>query len=79
VNIENYIGGELVTAASGEYLDNFDPSIAEVYSLIADSDDRDVHLAVEAATAAFPAWSQTSPEGWFAILMRLVAFIQRHF
>lgn len=75
--ILNYIGGELIQPASGEYLDNFDPSIGEVYSLIADSDDRDVHLAVEDAVAAFPAWSQTSAEARHDILMRLVVLIER--
>src|SRR5438128_1406992 len=75
--ISNYIGGELVRPASGEYLDNFDPSTGEVYSLIADSDDRDVHLAVEAAKAAFPAWSATAIEARHDILMRLVALIER--
>ena len=75
--IDNYINGELVTPASGEYLDNFDPSIGEVYSQIPNSDERDVERAVEAATGAFPSWSQTSPEERFAILMRLVALIER--
>ena len=75
--IDNYIGGELVQPASGEYLDNFDPSIGEVYSMTADSDDRDVHLAVEAAKTAFPAWSRTSAEERFAILMRVVGLIER--
>ncbi len=75
--ISNYIGGELVAPASGEYLDNFDPSTGEVYSLIADSDDRDVHLAVEAAKVAFPAWSRTPPEARFETLMRLVNLIER--
>ncbi len=75
--IENYIGGEIVQPASGAYLDNFDPSTGAVYSLIADSDDRDVHLAVEAAKAAFPAWSNTSAEARHDILMRLVALIER--
>ena len=50
--IDNYIGGEIVTPASGEYFDNFDPSTGQAYSQIADSDDRDVHLAVEAAAVA---------------------------
>ncbi len=77
LKIENYIGGELVQPASGAYLDNFDPSTGEVYSLIADSDDRDVHLAVEAAKAAFPAWSMTSAEARHDILMRLVGLIER--
>ena len=77
LKIENYIGGDLVRPISGEYLDNFDPSTGEVYSLIADSDERDVHLAVESAKAAFPAWSQTSAEARHDILMRLVALIER--
>ncbi len=75
--ILNYIGGELVEPASGNYLDNFDPSTGEVYSLIADSDDRDVHLAVETAKAAFPSWSNTSAETRHDILMRLVGLIER--
>ncbi|MCC6329110.1 MAG: aldehyde dehydrogenase [Acidobacteria bacterium] len=77
LKIENYIGGELVTPASGEYLDNFEPGTGDVYSLIPDSDDRDVNLAADAARAAFPAWSSTSPEARFEILMRLVGLIER--
>ncbi len=77
LQIENYIGGELVKPASCAHLDNFDPSSGEVYSQIADSDDRDVHLAVEAALIAFPAWSQTSPEERHDILMRLAQLIER--
>lgn len=77
LQIENYIGGELVQPASAEYLDNVNPATGEVYSLAPDSDDRDVHLAVEAAKSAFPAWSTTSPEARHDILMRLVALIER--
>jgi len=77
LSIENYIGGGLVKPASGEYLDNVEPAAGEVYSLIPDSDDRDVNLAVDAARAAFPSWSKTSPEARFEILMRLVSFIER--
>jgi len=75
--IENYIGGESVEPASGEYLDNFDPSTGKVYSQAPDSDDRDVHLAVEAAKLAFPSWSGAPAEERFAILMRLVSLIER--
>ena len=77
INLENYIGGELVKPASGSYLDNIDPSTGSVYSMIPDSDDRDVHLAVESAAAAFPAWSNTPAEARFTILMRLVSLIER--
>jgi len=75
--INNYIGGELVEPASREYLENIEPATGEIYSQIADSDARDVHLAVEAAKAAFPAWSVTSSEDRFAILMRLCGLIER--
>src|SRR5207248_7816176 len=77
IKIENYIGGGLVQPASGAYLDNFEPATGSVYSLIPDSDDRDVHLAVEAASAAFPAWSGSSAEARHDILMRLVGLIER--
>ncbi|HCA59666.1 MAG TPA: 2-hydroxymuconic semialdehyde dehydrogenase, partial [Blastocatellia bacterium] len=75
--IENYIGGEMVTPASGEYFDNIEPATGEAYSLIPDSDERDVNLAADAAKAAFPAWSTTPPEERFAILMLLVSLIER--
>src|SRR5438445_6842426 len=75
--IENYIGGEMVQPASGEYLDNFDPSTGEIYSGIADSDDRDVNLAVEAAKAAFPTWSTVSAEDRHDAMTRIAALIER--
>ncbi len=77
LKIENYIGGEHVGPVSEAYLDNFDPSTGDVYSKIADSDDRDVEAAVRAAEAAFPLWSSTAPEERFVTLMRLVSLIER--
>ncbi|CAN5792366.1 5-carboxymethyl-2-hydroxymuconate semialdehyde dehydrogenase [soil metagenome] len=77
LQIENYIGGEMVEPASGEYFDNFEPATGEVYSKIPDSDDRDVNLAADAAKDAFPAWSVMPAEERFAILMRLVSLIER--
>ena len=49
----HYSGGEIVKPASGEYLDNFDPSRDRFFAR-SRLDDRDVHLAVEAAKFAFP-------------------------
>lgn len=67
----------MVCPASGVYLDNFDPATGAVYSLAPDSDDRDVHLAVGAAKAAFDEWSRTPAEDRHDILMRLVGLIER--
>lgn len=60
--LTNYIGGEFMPPASGEYIDNYDPSTGEVYSLIPNSDARDVEKAVEAAQKAFPLWAGTLAE-----------------
>lgn len=75
--IENYIGGKMAAPVSGEYFENVEPATGEVYSQIPDSDEQDVESAVEAAKAAFPAWSSTPPEERFAVLMRLVSLIER--
>ncbi len=77
LKIENYINGELSAPISGEYLDNFNPATGEVYSLIPDSDERDVERAVEAAKKAFPVWSKMSAEQRHDVLMRVSALIER--
>ena len=77
LKIENYIGGELVAPNSNEYLDNFNPACGEVYSLIPDSDESDVALAVEAAKKAFPVWSKFSAEQRHDFLMRVSSLIER--
>ena len=75
--IENYINGQLVKPESDNYLDNYNPAIGEVYSLIPDSDERDVEKAVEAAKNAFPMWSRMSAEQRHDILMRVSSLIER--
>lgn len=77
LKIENYIGGELTAPASNEYLDNFDPATGAVYSLIPDSDTRDVERAVEAAKKAFPVWKQTPAEARHDVLIKIAALIER--
>lgn len=57
--IQNYINGELVGPASGNYLDNYEPAVGKVYSQIPDSDISDVENAVASAKAAFENWSNS--------------------
>ncbi|MFT4535377.1 MAG: aminomuconate-semialdehyde/2-hydroxymuconate-6-semialdehyde dehydrogenase [Saprospiraceae bacterium] len=58
--ILNYINGQLRPAESKEIIDVFNPSNGKVYSSAPSSDHKDVDAAVEAARAAFPAWSSLS-------------------
>jgi len=76
--IKNYIGGALVPADSGNYLDNISPPNGEVYSHIPDSDASDVQKAVEAAERAFPEWSTCGVEKRFRILTRLADIIEQN-
>lgn len=75
--IYNYINGSLVPPLTAAYLENIDPSTGLKYSMIADSNERDVEKAVEAAKRAFPAWSNTPPEERFTVLLRIVSLIER--
>ena len=75
--ILNYIDGQLEEPLSGKYLNNHDPSTGAVYSLIPDSDERDVNKAVRAAQLAFPLWSALAAEKRSAILGRIADLIER--
>ena len=53
LKIKNYINGELIEPTGKQYIDNYNPATGKVYSLIPDSDEKDVELAVEAAQKTF--------------------------
>jgi aminomuconate-semialdehyde/2-hydroxymuconate-6-semialdehyde dehydrogenase len=71
ITIANYINGEMIPPVSGNYIDNYDPSTGKVYSLIPDSTEADITLAVSAAQKAFPAWSGSSTEFRHDVLYRI--------
>jgi acyl-CoA reductase-like NAD-dependent aldehyde dehydrogenase len=56
-----YIGGAWVGAADGGTYEDADPFTGEVVATAAAGGAEDARRAVEAAAAAFPAWSQTPP------------------
>lgn len=73
--LQNYINGTLVAPTGGEYIDNYNPATGKVYSLIPDSDERDVEQAVQAAKEAFPLWSAQSNEQRSNILLKIADLI----
>ena len=78
MEIHNFIGGRLVPARSGQYLENFDPSTGSIYSHTPDSDERDVEAAVKAAGCAFSDWSNTPAESRHDALMRVSQLIEEN-
>ena len=73
--IKNYVGGQLLPAVEGLWIDDYEPATGQVYAQIPDSSAADVEAAVRAARAAFPAWSGMSIEGRAAILLRIADLI----
>ncbi len=76
--ILNYINGEYCEPQSGEWLDNYNPSNGEVYSQIASSNADDVAKAYEAASDAFPAWSNTTIDERSRILLKIASLIEEN-
>ncbi|OLE68036.1 MAG: 2-hydroxymuconic semialdehyde dehydrogenase, partial [Bacteroidetes bacterium 13_1_20CM_4_60_6] len=54
-----------------------EPATGKPYSLVPDSDARDVEMAVAAAEQAFPAWSKTPAADRSRILLRIADLIER--
>ena len=76
MKIKNYINGEFVNPINGNYIDNYNPSVGEIYGQIPDSTKEDVALAYEAAAAAFPSWSNTTLEERSSILSKIGTLIK---
>jgi aminomuconate-semialdehyde/2-hydroxymuconate-6-semialdehyde dehydrogenase len=76
-DILNLIGGTLRPALSGQWLPDHEPATGAVYARIADSDERDVEEAVQAAKAAHPAWVALGREGRSTVILRLAELIEQ--
>lgn len=73
--ILNYINGEFNAPVQDEWIENYNPSNGEVYSLIPNSSSADIEKAYQAAATAFPEWSNTTLEKRSAILSKIAALI----
>src|SRR5256885_7686697 len=75
--IPNFIDGQFVEPVGGKYLDNIEPATGKPYSRVADSDARDVDLAVAAAEKAFVDWSKKPAAERSKILLHIGDLIER--
>jgi len=72
----NYINGELVSPLSNDWLENVNPATGQVINLIPDSNQEDIHLAVEAAKSAFPTWSKTPTSERSKLMLKLAELME---
>jgi aldehyde dehydrogenase len=56
----NFIGGQWVEPADGQYMENISPVDGKVFCEVPRSKAADVEKALDAAHAAAPAWGRTS-------------------
>ncbi|MAN59104.1 MAG: 2-hydroxymuconic semialdehyde dehydrogenase [Flavobacteriaceae bacterium] len=76
--LNNYINGRNCDPLDGNWLDNYNPSNGQVYSLVADSNAADVENAYQAAKKAYPEWSNSTLEHRSQILMCLANLIEKN-
>lgn len=75
--ILNYINGVLTEQLKGNFFENINPAEGKAYSLVPDSDRKDVIQATEAARRAFAKWSTTRAKDRSAILIKIAELIER--
>jgi aminomuconate-semialdehyde/2-hydroxymuconate-6-semialdehyde dehydrogenase len=77
--IFNFINGEYMCLPECKYFPNYEPATGKTYSLIPDSNEEDLKLAIEAAQTAFPLWSKTSTQERSNILLKISHLIEENF
>ncbi|BAV39895.1 aldehyde dehydrogenase [Mycobacterium ulcerans] len=68
---DNFIGGEWVAPAAGEYFEDLTPVTGAPFCEVPRSTDVDVEKALDAAHAAAPAWGKAAPAERAAILHKI--------
>ncbi|MBY7911267.1 aldehyde dehydrogenase [Vibrio fluvialis] len=68
---DNYIGGQWVKPANGEYFDNISPVNGQVYCQVARSGAKDINLALDAAHEVRAQWGKTSVAERANVLLKI--------
>ncbi len=76
--LQNFIDGEFVPAASGASEPVINPATGEEIARAASSGPEDVDRAVAAATSAFETWGRTPPAERALALLRLADAVEEH-
>src|SRR5258708_4676964 len=76
--VPNYINGQWLDSAASESQDVINPASGEVLARVPLSDNAEVTRAIDAATAAYPAWRRTPPEDRIQPLFKLKVLLEDH-
>ena len=76
MTLQNYINGAYMAPISKTWIDNYCPASGQVYGKTPNASKKDVALAYNAATVAFPSWSQTTLDTRCRILLKIADLIE---
>ena len=76
--LANYINGRFVPPENNNYIDNYSPTNGKVYSLIPDSGQKDVEMAITAAKNSFSSWGGAKKEYRYEWMMKLADAIDKN-
>jgi aminomuconate-semialdehyde/2-hydroxymuconate-6-semialdehyde dehydrogenase len=75
--ITHYINGQFIAHETDDWMGNVHPASGTVYGKIACANAKTVKLAVDAASAAFPAWSASGAAFRSECMLKLAALMER--
>jgi len=76
--IPNYIDGRWQDSTASEWQDVVNPATGEALGRVPLSDAQEVAKAIQAASAAYPAWRRTPPQDRIQPLFRLKQLLEDH-
>jgi malonate-semialdehyde dehydrogenase (acetylating) / methylmalonate-semialdehyde dehydrogenase len=77
--IEHFVNGKRFGGSGMRTLNVFNPATGDVVGYVKAATPADVDAAVQAARAAFPAWSQTSAIKRARVLFKFKALLEEHY
>lgn len=75
---QNYIGGQWVEPADGQYMENISPVDGKVFCEVPRSNGKDIELALDAAHKAKDAWGKTSVTERSNLLLKIADVIEQN-
>ena len=76
--LSNYINGDFSSPINNKYIENYSPTNGCVYSLIPDSDEKDVDMAISAAKKSFESWGKSTKEYRYQWMMKLADAVDKN-
>src|SRR5262245_13801126 len=72
-----FIAGETTGSSSGQTYDVINPATGEVVDSAAKGNESDARAAIDAASSAFPSWSETAAEARAQLILKGIEAVKK--